>query len=1216
MPSFDAGRIEATADLNRDPFFAGLEEIRAAGEEWAAGRYEATAGLDDAEGKAKLDEMDARLDAYGHKRETATVDVDSRPAVTGMAAAESQANKTGGALGVLMGSALALSPALVGIGAAGVAGVGALLPVLAAGTLGLGAFAAVAMSGMKDVTTATAAVDKAQAQYNANIAAGMDPLQAQLTLIGATQKAYMGLSTYQVGLVNDLLELKDAWQQVQDQNAPAVLQAMGSAIGWLEQGLTLVSPLVQTTAHYLDQMFLSGRQALESPYWQSFFAQVTTNVNPALRGLGSLLDGAAHAFVGILLAFQPLVPVVEDGMRRIGSALSTWGANLADSKGFQDFLAYVQQVGPQTWDLLKNLGDSFIAITRAISPLARVELPLINLALRELNALLNSPIGPYVANVLLLSLAASKLGGPLTSLFGPLMTVATRIGLVGSAAEGAAGAAGVGGLGASLSGLGSGIVGFVTNPLVLLAAGLVGATLLGHALNDQFDIQIQKNNDNAIAAYKHATGLGEVQAASVGLQHQMHDTGVAMDNAANSGTGLAGVADHIASAFGMSVVSGAQMKQQMDNLTSAYQQSQAAIYTYNIQADELAKKFGLTTTQVEILANSMGIDLTKPISTAQIQQFTSTVQADLQQTGGVSGAVSTIVSQNMQTMQMNALNSANNTHLGVRSALQPLVGDLQAIGQNSTAAYVQEIINAQVKAGNGAKGIHDATMNPLIPVIVQMLQTGDLAGANFVAKLAAAQGPASMAATNVRNATGTGIWGVIGDMTNTGTVAGGGFIGALQGFIPRGATTGASLRDAVAGEVSVLIPDLVASGDTAGLNFVNNLLMHQVGAMIAGKSLHDAVTNVLNPLAWELAAEGDQSGAALIQNLTNQLNQKVQWQVAVEMNATMNNPYAAGAALQNLPPRALGGPVQAGTAYLVGERGAELFVAGLPHFANGGAIVEGMPGLVGENGPEIFIPTTSGTIVPDPDTVTGKLADSVAWQYLYDMAQYNAAHPSGGGVPANVSALMSGLMVLGLTRVGAAGITGNIEAESGGALNSVGSGGCGLIGYTPCGSAPPGGAVSVSGPNPSLMQQLGAVIMYTNANYPGGVGGMNSFGDPGAAGASYAQFAERCAECGPGGSQLGVRAGNAIAAYGSFDKGGVGWLMPGLNILSNQTRRPEPVSVVGPSGAGPGGYVDARLTLIVQGTDLSNADNIRAAVQPLLEEHADHVADLVGARGS
>lgn len=80
---------------------------------------------------------------------------------------------------------------------------------------------------------------------------------------------------------------------------------------------------------------------------------------------------------------------------------------------------------------------------------------------------------------------------------------------------------------------------------------------------------------------------------------------------------------------------------------------------------------------------------------------------------------------------------------------------------------------------------------------------------------------------------------------------------------------------------------------------------------------------------------------------------------------------------------------------------------------------------------------------------------------------------SGGLLPANVQTIVTFLIAHGYTDLAAAGIAGNMYRESLGNPESVGSGGGGLIGFTPL----PAGYVT-GNPAADLRTQLNAVLTY------------------------------------------------------------------------------------------------------------------------------------------
>lgn len=123
----------------------------------------------------------------------------------------------------------------------------------------------------------------------------------------------------------------------------------------------------------------------------------------------------------------------------------------------------------------------------------------------------------------------------------------------------------------------------------------------------------------------------------------------------------------------------------------------------------------------------------------------------------------------------------------------------------------------------------------------------------------------------------------------------------------------------------------------------------------------------------------------------------------------------------------------------------------------------------------------AGTATPTARTPTARTATtgSVSWsgQHAIEPGGGRQSGPacsaSDGTVPQNYAAIVDFLTAHGYTAVAAAGIAGNIYQESGGNPESVGSGGGGLIGFTPL----PSGLVT-GNPSADLQAQLEAVLSY------------------------------------------------------------------------------------------------------------------------------------------
>ena len=110
----------------------------------------------------------------------------------------------------------------------------------------------------------------------------------------------------------------------------------------------------------------------------------------------------------------------------------------------------------------------------------------------------------------------------------------------------------------------------------------------------------------------------------------------------------------------------------------------------------------------------------------------------------------------------------------------------------------------------------------------------------------------------------------------------------------------------------------------------------------------------------------------------------------------------------------------------------------------------------------------------------------------------------------NLLAIGQYLVDNGYSKAAAAGVASCVDGESAGNPESVGSGGGGLIGWTPLGSAAPNANIITGNASQDMMTQL-ADILYYNSNEIGQsqVAELNSQTDPVAAADFYSQNFER-----------------------------------------------------------------------------------------------------------
>jgi hypothetical protein len=98
----------------------------------------------------------------------------------------------------------------------------------------------------------------------------------------------------------------------------------------------------------------------------------------------------------VLVAFLPESQKFSTGMLGMARSFDEWATGLDKTQGFKDFLAYVDESGPQALDFVGALVDALVAVLNAAAPVGSVMLPMLTDLLDIVAKIAATPIGPAV----------------------------------------------------------------------------------------------------------------------------------------------------------------------------------------------------------------------------------------------------------------------------------------------------------------------------------------------------------------------------------------------------------------------------------------------------------------------------------------------------------------------------------------------------------------------------------------------------------------------------------------------------------------------------------------------------------------------------------------------------------------------------------------------------------------------------------------------------
>lgn len=437
MTTFNAGSIEATLDLDLDPFQRGLAEARGLGQDFGREKFTAKLDVDTSSVTRKAATAKRRLeDAAG--RYTATFEARG----LGEAAAEAAGLKT--ALNAVDGRHridVDTTGAQASIG--GVRrGIRALIPLLAIAATGLVPLSAAAVPalGLLNNLTLTAAAAGSlilafQGMGGALEAVNKAQLEPTAENLAAAEAALDGLTPAAGAFVVQLEAMSDVAGDLQKAAANGFFPGAVLALERAETLLPRFNPLVQELASSLGIVADNTVRGLGSDQWMDFYDFAQREARPAVDGLAQSLGNLAGGLAGMWEGFDPLNDDFTEWLINITQRFEDWGQTLDENRGMQDFIGYVREVGPEAGETLQALGAGFSALVQASAPLGGVVLEVLEDIGNIVEFIAEQPFG----DELLLGAAAIYSVNKALKITEGLLT---RIGITGGAAAGSGIAAG------------------------------------------------------------------------------------------------------------------------------------------------------------------------------------------------------------------------------------------------------------------------------------------------------------------------------------------------------------------------------------------------------------------------------------------------------------------------------------------------------------------------------------------------------------------------------------------------------------------------------------------------------------------------------------------------------------------------------------------------------------------------------------------------------
>lgn len=278
---------------------------------------------------------------------------------------------------MLTQSLLAIGPALVPISAAAIPAISGLTNQMGFAVAGAGAMV-LAFSGVGDALKATN--DYAIEPTEANL----EKMRQSMSEIAPAGEEF----------VYFLQGLRDQLQGLQDASQIGMFPGLESGIKSALTRLPQVERITFQVSRAIGDLMSEAGANLADPRWDEFFTFLETEARPVLIDFGRTLGNLGEGFANLWMAFDPLSDTFSKGFLQMARDFAAWTDGLDQTQGFQEFVEYIQRVGPKAWDTLGALGNALLQIVEAAAPVGEAALPIIEALADGLAAIANSDAGP------------------------------------------------------------------------------------------------------------------------------------------------------------------------------------------------------------------------------------------------------------------------------------------------------------------------------------------------------------------------------------------------------------------------------------------------------------------------------------------------------------------------------------------------------------------------------------------------------------------------------------------------------------------------------------------------------------------------------------------------------------------------------------------------------------------------------------------------------
>jgi hypothetical protein len=314
-------------------------------------------------------------------------------------------------------------PALAPMIATATAAVGGLSSSFASAGVGVAAFSSLAVTALNDVYAASEDI----AKINDKLAV-VKGAEERNKLLQKKADIMSQLSDNQKRALKSLQAFSAFWGKFAKQFEKPVVDIFVQSLGMLERGIKRLEPAFKGSVSAVAGLMNRLNEAMKQPDMQRFIDMINNRAGPALENWGRIFGNVIRGVMNLMVAFNPTAKKMENGLLGMTQRFVKWSQKVGQSKGFKQFINYVQTNGPIVLSFIGRLVKFIVNLIKAMAPVGTITLKIANAFLQFSNRMLTAyPIIGYVIAGIFSLIGVMKLLLPVIRTVGVVNTAMTTL---------------------------------------------------------------------------------------------------------------------------------------------------------------------------------------------------------------------------------------------------------------------------------------------------------------------------------------------------------------------------------------------------------------------------------------------------------------------------------------------------------------------------------------------------------------------------------------------------------------------------------------------------------------------------------------------------------------------------------------------------------------------------------------------------------------------